>query len=276
MDPVQRRQSKLGSIAHSALTVINPFDDIRNQLTIPGIFYMSVPAMTGGAPMLYPSFFTSAFGLAGRERWLKLFGEKFGGTIWGKGLASYLGGFHLITGPQTLAKQIGLDAANSKIFVKAWKSAITRNRFRALDIGQFKNILAKTLIGSRSGYNWEYAMNKLFIGQAASATERIAAANVLASGVGTVVTAVGAGIVAANLLSGITSFMYKAAVGISEAADRFAARARYVNFGGNLEPGYLTRAAATDRQRALREIQRSQLNGRRFIGNEASQYSALM
>lgn len=62
---------------------------------------------------------------------------------------------------------------------------------------------------------------------------------------------------------------FKGIQSVAEMIDRSTTRIHSLELGGELGRNFLTRQAATERQRALTAIQASHLSGRRMMGNEA-------
>jgi len=96
------------------------------------------------------------------------------------------------------------------------------------------------------------------------------------SRVGAVMTPVLTGIVIGNLVANAASLWFKGSIAALDYVNAQTQSMRNLEFGGYMGPGYKSAAAATERQRAVRELQRTPINATRFLGNEASIYAGLV
>jgi len=96
------------------------------------------------------------------------------------------------------------------------------------------------------------------------------------STVGAVGTGIMAGVGLGQLAVGGFSLWFKGALTALDTFNAFAQQVRSLEFGGSLSSGYLSNEAATERGRAVREIQRSHVGGRRMLTQEASMYSGMI
>lgn len=221
-------------------------------------------------------------GLAGREFWggliagkdpaSKFFRGAFGGFTVGGTEAGLLGGM----------ETAGLSSKHLKEFSTVYRKTLKAARWKRMDPKLFikgfvKNLDKSEIIGNVAG---DYGPLKQHLTKLSSrATNKLIPLierNILISRIGSVGLPIVNTIMVSSVVSQLTSFAFKAATGLADAMDSAAESLRSLEFGGYLGAGYQTSAAATDRQRAIQEIQRSHTNGRRVIGNEANMYSELI
>lgn len=74
---------------------------------------------------------------------------------------------------------------------------------------------------------------------------------------------------AASIGAGVGFFAARTAIALTHRA----ARNNYLDFGDGLYAASMTAGSITERQRALQEMQRNNMNARRAIGNEAAHYA---
>lgn len=74
----------------------------------------------------------------------------------------------------------------------------------------------------------------------------------------------------------LAGLAFKSGVAAVEYATARAESIRSLEFGGSMGSGYTSSASANERQRAINAIQRNHLEGRRGLGLEAQNYSALI
>jgi len=74
----------------------------------------------------------------------------------------------------------------------------------------------------------------------------------------------------------LAGLAFKGALAATDFVSNEIESIRNIEFGGTLGPGYRTGAAVTERQRSIVELQRSHVPSQRFMGSEASVYSALI
>ena len=115
-------------------------------------------------------------------------------------------------------------------------------------------------------------MTSRFPGPTGARVAQMAGAGRLGMGVAAAGTAMSA-LNVALLVSAVTSITAGAAFWTARAAVGLANRLsipNYLDFGDGVYAASLTQASTTERQRALQEIQRNNLNARMAIGNEAA------
>ena len=92
--------------------------------------------------------------------------------------------------------------------------------------------------------------------------------------------AIGSGLFTGVALGGAIAegfnLWFKGALTTLDTFSAFQEQVRSLEFGGSLSSGYMSTEAVTERQRALREIQRSHVGGRRMLGSEAQLYAGGM
>lgn len=84
------------------------------------------------------------------------------------------------------------------------------------------------------------------------------------------------GLAAGQVVSAAAGLWFKGSLAAISFADAAINQMRSLELGGELGPGFRTGAAATERQRAISELQRTPLAGRRFFGSEAAIYHGLI
>ena len=94
--------------------------------------------------------------------------------------------------------------------------------------------------------------------------------------IGTAATWMGVGLMVGEGAMWLAGTAFKAQQSLVKYAESMRQHARMINFGGSLQPGYMTQGAFTERQRLVQEMQRSPLAGRRMMGNEASIYHGML
>ena len=111
---------------------------------------------------------------------------------------------------------------------------------------------------------------------ALAAGSRSLVASSVISGIGAVMSPIAWGMLVGEGVAHLAGLAFKGAV---TAMDYVAAQTEHVRsleFGGSLSAGFRSGAAATERQRCVKELQRTPLAGRRFMGQEANLYSSLI
>ncbi len=158
-------------------------------------------------------------------------------------------------------------------FSRGLSDFLKTNRWRGVQKGQVIDLLKKyipeglvegklgTLTGSRAD---------LF--SAVSIVKR----GQMISRLGSVAAPIIAGITAGNIAANLAGLWFKGTLAAVNFAEATVQHMRNLEMGGDLGPGFRTGAAATERQRAVKELQRTPLAGRRFMGNEANVYSGLI
>lgn len=244
----------------TAVNIINPFPDIAAQFTgAVGIYTFGRMARGYGAG-IFPSIFTSMaptqFGLGGKTKGFGLFARK------------WLKGFEWGGGPEMM-RAMKLGGEYKTPFMKALRGVLRESKW--------KTYIPEDFLASLGG-----ALGKVGVPVTSLTGKGVAASigkmgryAVIGSSIGNVALPIIAGISAGQLVSNIVGLTFKAGVAAMNTISRVSEHIRGLEFGGELGPGYITGAAKTERQRAIQQIQRSHLNARRNIGNEAELYSGI-
>jgi len=242
----------------TAVNIANPFPDIKAQLTgVYGLYTAS--QMAGGAGVtIYPSFWTGVlpgqYGFLGKSK-LAGYGRTF------------LKGFHK-GGAANLMKALEIGSEHKAPFMKALRGVLKKTSVSTYDPPTFLNNLGLAMKNKIPGFNLNAAI-KAGAGEMGKWT-------VIGSAVGKVALPIMSGVVIGEVLSSMVGATFKMGVAAVNTMDRISENIRRLEFGGNLGVGYMTAAAKTERQKAVQAIQRSHVNGRRFMGNEAAQYAEIV
>lgn len=168
-----------------------------------------------------------------------------------------------------LATTIGLSGKEALAFkgrfTKDLQKQVIKGRWRAFDYKRVHDLIQKHVPTTRLSLMPE-TMTKAIVGvRKATSVSRI----------GATVLPLMAGIAVGSMAANLTTLAFKGAIASLNYMDSAIQHSRNLEFGGDMGPGFLSSAAATERQRAVQELQRTPMNGRRFMGREASLYSGL-
>lgn len=194
-------------------------------------------------------------------------------NIFKKGIGTFMSGFK--KDPlSSLAGEI-VDASGIAYENKAARVAILKkNLTGVLGKAKWRDGSSKQMYGlvrdaaKRMGISTSVGM-ETNIAKRMSSAINISRLGAIGSGI---FTGVGIGLA----VSGTFNLWFKGALTALDTFSAFTNHVRSLEFGGSLSNGYLSTSAATERQRAVREIQRSHVGGRRMLGREATMYSGGM
>jgi len=243
----------------TAVNIANPFPDIKAQLT--GVFglYTASHMAAGHGVTIFPSLITSMlpteYGFLGKS------------TTAGYA-RSWLKGVHLGGGAKIMdALKIGSDYKAP--FMKALRGVVKKTSISTYNPTKFVNDLGLAMKSANIPVAGMAGAIDAGIGTLGKMT-------VIGSAIGKVALPIMGGLIAGELLSSMAGATFKMGVAAINTMDRISENIRRLEFGEGLGAGYMTSAAKTERQRSVRAIQRSHLNGRRSIGREASLYSEII
>lgn len=179
--------------------------------------------------------------------------------------------YHLISNIQGQHKRDALKAFRSTVRELKWKKVKGEQFF-----DNFADVFAAKAKARGTDVTpgaWQRFSTKKF---KTAAGKKSILTHVGTAKLGAVVGTMAAGITLGYAAGRGAEFLFKTAVNAVESITAIAEHARALEFGGTLGAGYQTQEAATERQRALKMIQRNHLSGRRALGLEAQNYSALV
>ena len=263
-------QEQRGTSAGLLGGIFNPVEGLKTQfLTTYGLptYYAMAQGTLNVAPFYFASLIPgiSKLGINPWDKgpvWRQVMGAAFGMDISGAG--SVLEGFGTALGKSG-------DALTT--FKGAWlkdlKQFVVRNRYRKLSDTRIFLQLQKYLPNGK--VNRRLFMSTGMFQKAASGI-RLAQS---VSTIGTAVTGPLTGIAIGNIAANLAGLAFKGAISALQFAQTEKEHMRQVEMGGSLGIGFMSGAAATERQRCIQELQRTPLAGRRFMGREASMYAGI-
>ncbi len=244
-------------------TLFNPLTQLKYQ-------YMSAWAIPTYMSMARGSFTFSPFyfwGLAGAGKIPELFGEGTTKTTLQYLLGKSYSGVGNVA--DDLATSIGLTGKEALAFkgrfTKDLTKQVIKGRWRAFDYKKVHDLILKHVPEIKGGTMPEM-LTKSIIGLKKTAT---------ISRIGAAALPLIAGITIGGIAADLSTLAFKGAVASLNYMDTLIQHTRNLEFGGSLGPGFTSGAAATERQRAVQELQRTPMAGRRFMGREANIYSGI-
>lgn len=271
-------QEQRGSSGGVLGSMLNPVENLKYQYLSGWAALTYAQMMRTGGTSIQP-FFMAGFipGVRGLGTKLAASNNIFSRVAGGMLKGFDVGGIRSSVG-RSLGAMTGLKGEELSRFVSTYNKnihkAISKNAWKSLSNRELSGVLRG--VGLKSGAGIDVVKN--FLGRTAdgAALPSMFRNAMTVSRLGTAGLGITLGVTLGSGAAHAMGMAFKGALASIDYANAAIEHMKALEFGGTLGPGFRTGAAVTERQRAVQELQRIPLSGRRFLGDEASIYAGLI